>query len=194
MRNSMLSVLFGVFIPFVSAASLASDPEQSAPSGKLAALETTVLQRDLASLGAPIKSERSLQRHLSLGLGESPLRYLSKPALNRFVRSLQFNDDGLTTYRYTDLESELTPTQIFQVLALFGQQHQTRFMKGARITTILDQEIMQGDIPGVMPAGFGDCEIPSPTQPLECGGHKNYRCSSPGTCAPSDTLICTDNC
>lgn len=195
MRYLMSSVLFGAFLAIV-ATSQASEPRKPLTTGNLIALDVALLQRDLASLGAPIKSERSLRRHLSVGLTESPLRFLSKPALNRFVESLRFNENGLTTYRYADLESELTPTQIYQVLALFGQQHQARFMKGARITTALDQEIMQGSIPGVVSGSSDDCDVLSPTQPLDpqCGGHKNYRCSSPGTCAPSDTLICTDNC
>ena len=165
-------------------------------SAELAAVDKAALQRDLANLGAPIKSERSLSRHLSAGLTDSPLGRLSQPALRRFLASLQFNERGLATFRYTELEAELTPTQIYQVLALFGQQHQTSKLKHARRVTPLDDELMAGGIPGVQPANFMCFEdqyspIGSPSQ---CGGHHNYRCASPGTCSPSQEQICTDNC
>ena len=162
----------------------------------LAALDKAALQRDLANLGAPITSQRSLSRHLSAGVTESPLGRLSQPALRRFLASLQFNESGLTTFRYTELEAELTPTQIYQVLALFGQQHQTPKLKHARRVTPRDDEIMGGGIPGVQPANF-ECyfdQVSPIDSPSQCGGHHNYRCASPGTCSPSQEQICTNNC
>lgn len=108
-----------------------------ATQADLAAVDKAALQRDLAGLGATITSQRSLSRHLSAGVTQSPLGRLSQPALRRFLASLQFNESGLTTFRYTELEAELTPTQIYQVLALFGQQHQTPKLKHARRVTPL---------------------------------------------------------
>jgi hypothetical protein len=107
----------------VASAFFSAHAAPPATPADLGAIDKAALQRDLASLSAPITSQRSLSRHLSAGLTESPLGRLSQPALRRFLASLQFNESGLTTFRYTELEAELTPTQIYQVLALFGQQH-----------------------------------------------------------------------
>lgn len=171
----------------------ASAAQPSPIKTDLSGVEAAALQRDLSNLGAPIKSQRSLSRHMSIGLADSPLRYLSKPALQRFLASLEFSERGLSTFRYADLEAELTPTQIYEVLALFGQQHQTPKLRRATARTSLDVDILNGRIPGVTPAG-DDCDYNSPFQSPLCGGHHDYRCSSPGTCAPSQQLICTDNC
>lgn len=186
----LMTCCFGA-IAVLSSSAFATQSE-SPTHTELAAIDTIALQRDLATLAAPIRSEHSLNRHLSAGLAESPLRYLGQPALRRFLASLEFNELGLTTFRYTELEDELTPTQIYEVLSLFGQQHQTPKLRYARVVTPLDADILRGAIPGVMPAGLA-CDVVSIGED-QCGDRKDYRCISPGTCGPSDTLICTSNC
>lgn len=196
MHKVFKSLAVGFLFSSVAAVSLAGQPASPRlSSADIASLETATFQQDLANLAAPIRSERSMQRHLNGGLEESPLRYLSKPALGRFISSLQFNENGLTTYRYADLEAELTPSQIYQVLALFGQQHNTPMLRGAKIRTELDTEIMRGPIPGIQAAIGGDqCDIYSPIQSPTCGDKQNYRCIERGTCAENSMTICTKNC
>src|SRR5690625_4570685 len=96
-RRQMARTAIGVLracclgaIAVLSSSAFATQSE-SLTRPELAAIDATVLQRDLATLAAPIRSEHSLSRHLSAGLAESPLRYLSQPALRRFLASLEFN-------------------------------------------------------------------------------------------------------
>jgi len=189
--------MVGFLLSSVAAAAMAGQPSYARDtSPELAGLETAAFQRDLAMLSAPIKSEGSLRSHVSAGLDGSPLRYLSRPALERFLSSLQFNENGLTSYRYSDLELELTPSQIYQVLSLFGQQHGTPMLRGAKIRSQLDMEIMAGPVPGVAAAGWEQCDVhsPSPGPSLTCGDKRGYRCMEPGTCAENSSTICTSNC
>ncbi|HEX4013516.1 MAG TPA: hypothetical protein VHX17_06455 [Candidatus Cybelea sp.] len=51
----------------------------------------------------------------------SPLRYLTPAARARFLASLRFNDRGVTTFRYDDLQ-RLPAPRTREVLALFGLQ------------------------------------------------------------------------
>lgn len=195
MRKVIGIFMVGFLLSSLAAAAIAGQPLHSGDtSSELAGLEAAALQRDLAMLSAPIKSERSLRSHVSARLDDSPLRYLSRPALERFLSSLQFNENGLTSYRYSDLEAELTPSQIYQVLSLFGQQHGTSMLKGAKIRSQLDAEIMAGPLPGAAAARWDRCDVPSPSPSLTCGDKRGYRCIEPGTCAESSSTICTSNC
>lgn len=197
MRKVIGIFVVGFLLSSVAAASMAGQSSHSrSTSPELAGLEAAAFQRDLAMLSAPIRSERSLRSHVSSGLDDSPLRYLSRPALERFLSSLQFNENGLTSYRYSDLEAELTPSQIYQVLSLFGQQHGTPMLKGAKVRSQLDTEIMAGPVPGVPAAMWDQCGAndPSPSPSLTCGDKRGYRCMEPGTCAESSSTICTSNC
>lgn len=75
---------------------------------------------------APIKSVDSLNDYLANQKpGDSPLDKLSPGAKERFISSLKFNSKGLTEYRYSELETELSPTEIYQILSLFGVQSST---------------------------------------------------------------------
>ena len=195
MRKVIGIFMVGFLLSSLAAAAVAGQSSHSRDtSPELVGLEAAAFQRDLAMLSAPIKSERSLRSHVSAGLDGSPLRYLSRPALERFLSSLQFNENGLTSYRYSDLEAELTPSQIYQVLSLFGQQHGTPMLRGAKIRTQLDAEIMAGPVPGVAAARWNQCDVQSPSQSLTCGDKRGYRCIERGTCAESSSTICTSNC
>lgn len=47
-----------------------------------------------------------------------------------------FSDKGLASFSYAELEAELTPTQIYEIMSLFGLQRLVPMMSGARIETI----------------------------------------------------------
>lgn len=142
--------------------------------------ETLRRNRDLAM--APIKSESDLTRYLGRMPKDSPLRLLSNGARQRFIKSLRFGSQGLGSFSYKGLETELTASQIYRVLSLFGVQRSTSLIKGARVVTQADKAVM--DVP--------DSETASESAPMM--DHLDYWCASRATCSRSAGDICTGNC
>lgn len=132
---------------------------------------------------APIKSQSDLQAYLATHrLGSSPLDDLSLGAKQRFLASLQFNENGLTTFEYIDLENELTPTQIYRILSLFGVQRDTVMMRDAARMTQTDWLIM----------GASQDNGPGQGAP---GDYQGYKCVSRANCFEMIHYICiTANC
>jgi hypothetical protein len=128
--TALLLILISAHAHSQSTVSEASSTERiSIPASEMAADETL----RLAYLAAPIKSAEDLADHSSsIALACSPLRYLSESGRRSFLASLTFNEKGLSSFRYADLEAELSPTQIFDILALFGVQHTTPMLTKAR--------------------------------------------------------------
>lgn len=91
---------------------------------------------------APIHSSADLASYLESRGPDSPLGRLSPAASKRFIDSLTFNENGLTGFRTDDLQSELTATQAYRILELFGAQHTTPLLRGLTIETPLDEAIM----------------------------------------------------
>ncbi len=106
-----------------------------------AAAEETKREK-LDVLPAPIRSAAELASYLESRGPDSPLDRLSPAALKRFIDSLTFNENGVTGYRTDDLQSELTATQAYRILELFGAQHTTPLLRGLTIETKLDEAIM----------------------------------------------------
>lgn len=130
---------------------------------------------DLAA--APIKSEADLERYTNLvPISISPLRYLSQQNRTLFMESLKFNDRGITGFRYDVLES-LSPTQAYEILALFGVQSATNTVVGLVSSTPADSLIMQ---PGLSCSAYAACI--------------NTECVGPGACGPAYGMACTKNC
>ncbi|MBS0571250.1 MAG: hypothetical protein JSS28_11615 [Proteobacteria bacterium] len=130
---------------------------------------------------APIKSRADLRNYLrSRHSTQSPLDALTPASLRHFLASLQFNENGITSFDRRDLEQELSPSQIYQVLALFGVQRDTGFMKHARIVAPIDRTLTADSW---WPIGLGE-------------DHDDYKCDSnnPHTCVKSVGSICTSNC
>ena len=68
-----------------------------------------------------IRSRADLQQYLAVAAQTgSPLNALSPGARRRFLASMKFNAAGVTTFRYDDLQNELTVRQAYDVLALSG--------------------------------------------------------------------------
>ena len=135
------------------------------------------LDKDLQYMVAPIQSSKDLATYLSTQGTDSPLNLLSQRGKRDFLESLTFNKKGLTGLRHDMLEKELTPTQIYRVLALFGEQALTTKLKNARIETDLDREIMA-------------------TGQLKCssGDRSNYKCESRASCRSAANYICLAAC
>lgn len=142
-------------------------------------------QKQVALALAKVKSKADLEE---LALQESPLDLLPAEAKQRFIDSIVFNERGIGGYYYSDLEAELTPTQIHSILSLIGVQHTVSKLNNARIETNADMLLML--TPNVSPVqqNLGGA--------ISIGGtdHKGYYCASRGTCREEDGSICTSNC
>ena len=102
-------------------------------------------QRAIDEARAPIKSYADLRNYLAAEPSSSPLNRLSPVAKTRFLESLVFTERGLGGYSYEPLKGELTASQIYDVLSLFGAQATTRLIKGATVKNETDRLIMQSD-------------------------------------------------
>jgi hypothetical protein len=137
-------------------------------------MQNEASQTQIDKAVAPIKSARDLQFHiLNSPMGSSPLDSLSPRSKQIFLSSLTFNEKGLTGFQYDVLET-LTPTQIYKILSLFGEQRFTSQMKGVRSITAADSLIMS---------------VTPMLAPL-----MGYRCEARGTCSEMMSKACTDNC
>ncbi len=212
MKFSILSFLLAFLlssIPVVSQASglAQKDSANDANTSLSADLKKQQLDADLAFLIAPIKSRADINEYLQeTAKSKSPLHLLSKTARARFLKSLTFNDAGLTGFSYADLEANLTPSQIYQVLALFGSQNSTPMIKNVRVESELDAEILTGDFgdsedpaakcfiePGAE-NGPLDPNAPRPKETRPNGDRTGYNCSSRATCSWAVQMVCKANC
>lgn len=117
---------------------------QAGPDGASHRRDARPTDRVLAELVAPIKSPQELQAHLSqFGEKRSPLMHLSASSRRTFLESLSFNESGITGFSYRELEEELTYSQAYKVLALFGVQHMAGKLTGLRAPSSLDRVIQE---------------------------------------------------
>jgi hypothetical protein len=138
-------------------------------------VEQIATARDRADIViAPIKSQEDLQNYLASANSGSPLYRLSKPSQERFLASLRFNENGLTSFEYVDLERELSAEQAYRLMALFGAQHVVSLFKNIRQETPADRTIMA--------SGPNSQDYPG------------YACQSRATCAKSFDTICMSSC
>lgn len=142
-----------------------------------------MLQQDVALNLASIKSSSDLEEHLRTAGRSSPIAALSGPAQRRFISSLKFNERGITSFSYDDLQSELTASQIYQVMSLFGAQHTVAMMRNVRVQDGVDEQIMR---PLLDPAG-----PLCPSQPCD---YDSYECVKKATFAHNINTICMRNC
>lgn len=97
-----------------------------------------------------IRSQSDLQRYLSATANSgSPLSALSSRGRTRFLSSVTFNKRGITGFRYDDLQSELTASQIFDVLHLFGAEKDLAIIPNVRVETAADRRVMSRYGPSV---------------------------------------------
>ncbi|MCI2245672.1 hypothetical protein L3067_13770 [Xanthomonas sp. PPL568] len=167
-----------------------STPVQAAQTGDTAAeLVATELsssyseQQKVIRKNAQIHSASGLSTYLAKNEpSDSPLNHLSPAARKRFLESLKFNENGVTSFYYADIESQLTSSQAYALLSLFGLQSTLQFMPKLRTTTDGDKEIMRAFGSGSTPG------IPTPED------HNDYWCSGRATCSRNIGSICTGNC
>lgn len=92
---------------------------------------------------APIHSRATLKNYLAnTNLAVSPLRYFDSYSRQMFISSLTFNDNGLTGFSFSDF-SQMSPTQIYEILQLFGAQYLTSVFAKGPVSTATDDLILQ---------------------------------------------------
>lgn len=133
------------------------------------------LRKEMAKLTAQITSAEELREYqYSSNFHSGPLKALSEAGRQRFLASLTFNENGLTGFRYEDLQAELNVSQIYKVLSLFGAQHTASLIKGAKPKNKVEEAIVS---PMIITKDYQD-----------------YACTSRATCTRSWGAICTSNC
>lgn len=179
-QSKFILVLLGLSIPIIG---FATNPSSIASGSthvdKVVQYldEQGAVENKIQLSTAKIKSQADIDRYVATTPeSESPLAKLTPDAQRRFISSLSFNKSGLTGFEYADLESELTPTEIYKILKLFGVQHTTAFMNGAHIKTKTDHLIMG--------------ESPS----LRAEDHKGYKCVGRANCYQTMFYICMSGC
>lgn len=151
---------------------LATNTDGQTSSYQTALVEQESKERELAYQLATIKSQADLQAYVAQRPNASPLNSLSPGAKQRFLQSLVFTDLGLASFDYRDLRSELTATQIYQLLGLFGVQRST------------------SSIPGLRIAGPSDAAIIAFSENPVIGDYPDYWRESRATCRPSTGAVC----
>ena len=140
-------------------------------------VQDELARRDIALALAKVRSSKDLSRLDSDS--RARIDKLSPKSRARFLASLTFSDKGLSGFDYTVLVNELTATDIYRILELFGQHHITSTLHGVRVDSSTDKLIMSMS--------------KDPLMKLRAD-HADMQCVSRGTCGPLTRYICTSNC
>lgn len=143
-----------------------------------AMIDAELRNREIAASLAPIKSREDLQRYMAATLADlNPMSRLSPAGKQRFLDSLVFNDEGaLAGFRYGDLEAELSVSEIYRIMSLFGAQHTVGLMAKARVVSKEDRQIRSAPGMSLM------------------ADHAGYACVSRANCYQSPGFICMSGC
>jgi hypothetical protein len=179
---------------FIAAAAifvgLASAPSQYASAGESAALD--VRQDDLSIAMDLMAQDQALrariQMNLAVAKSRTALDHLLKAKdartagllnlngkdRNLFLSSLKFNEKGLTEFDLRPLK-KMSPSEIYNVLSLFGMQEGASQIQGR--------------------AGSTDTDAMISTMPkLKAVFLEGYRCEERATCVVNSQRACTSNC
>lgn len=115
-----------------------------------------LLQREISGKLAKIKSEADLQTYLaSTRSMQTPFDLLSPGAKRRFLESLVFTPNGLGSFTYADIRNELTLSEAYQLLALFGREATAASIRGVRVESESDHMISKASV-GIRNADYMD--------------------------------------
>jgi hypothetical protein len=117
-----------LLVAIVSALPLAgwAGAPPSEHGGQAAGKTLRVGPTQLGRAAAPIRSAAQLAGYLAVDHGpRDPLVALSPPARARFLESLRFGPNGLVSFQSGDIQAELSATQAYSLLSLFGLQAAT---------------------------------------------------------------------
>ncbi|MCT8124685.1 hypothetical protein H1D31_01360 [Alishewanella sp. BS5-314] len=142
---------------------------------------------------ASIKSSNELHKLESVNAWRS----LSEEGKELFLESLVMNEQGLASFNYSILESELTVSEIHSILSMFGAQRLSSLMVNARVESDLDFLLISK--PRILPrkdkdrnAEFSGLSYEDENAKLD--DHKDYHCESRATCSERQGSICMSSC
>lgn len=155
-------------------------------SATIQADERSDIRFEMDRQGALIKSMDDLEEYLH-GDKEaaSPLYLLSDEGINELLDSLRFGNDGLASLNIQPLERELTPTESYAVLELFGLQNLVFHMDNDRVETDTDNRLNF--------CGGNFMPFDGEHQSLSiCDGDylHGYECAGVGTCRRAGGRVC----
>lgn len=187
---------FGVFSLLLGSAALAAEPVVT-PAIACQPYKTSEISVSVGKLAAPIKSESDFR--LELANTSSPIHFLSAHGKSQFVEGVVFANGGVASLNVRPLENQLTPSQIYRVLSLFGFQHLTHTVSTVRLETEADVQIHSLAVkPSAEAAGsdsFAGNERDQFVLSDQCGGdHVGYRCMSRNCRAMSSYICNTSYC
>lgn len=164
-------------------ATMATAAAEPATRGHLARDDQGFVQFSRSAIApAVVRSRSDLDSYLSYH-PDSAIQALSDGGRDAFLNSLVFTEKGLGSFNFRVLEDELTPTQIHEVLSLFGLGALVPHFKGARVETENDERLLSLDT-----ASQDGRESPCPII-------ENAECSPPATCRSDIFAWCiTCNC
>jgi hypothetical protein len=149
-------------IVLVCSGFLALSAQAGAPVAEGEAVQTldaesrALLQREISNRMAKVKSEADLQSYITSTRGSrTPLDLLSPGAKQRFIDSLVFTPNGLGSFTYADIRNELTLSEAYQLLSLFGREATAASIRGIRIESEEDRMISQMSV-GIRNADYMD--------------------------------------
>ncbi len=176
------SFFFGLTLAVcVSFSASAADSGRAAVDVAADAAASLNAQAALARANAPINSQLALSTYLASPAAQrSPLNLLAASSKARFLDSLKFNETGVTSFYYADIERELSASQAYELLKLFGLTNTIGPMKGLRIDNAKDRSVM---------SAYGS---PVTTQLMD--DHQFYWCSSRATCSSMSGSWCMSGC
>ncbi|WP_159097558.1 hypothetical protein [Stenotrophomonas sp. SAU14A_NAIMI4_5] len=134
---------------------------------------------------APINSFEQLDDHMNALKLDSPMVALSQSARERFIAGLQFGSQGLASYDYEPITSELTAAQAYRLLSLFGAQRTLSLLPGLKIESASDREVMNSS----------DAEFSRKGGPVhDIIDYPGFACVRRATCTVSPHSICMASC
>lgn len=191
--HSSLAISFASALMLVSVGAAFGGGVPSA-SNSPAGLPQSVIQKPqqkkslrVAFLLAPIHSRATLHRYLTdTKMSNSPLRFLSPGAQKEFLKSLKFNKNGLTAFYYGVFD-EVTTSQEYQILQLFGAQHMAGMFGVSSVNSPTDAMIMSADSAGP--------DILPTCGPVKGGAWNCFVCIGYHTCElVSQGYVCMSTC
>ncbi|WP_152663092.1 hypothetical protein [Arsukibacterium ikkense] len=158
---------------------------------KLASLDSVNAQQiwaeSVAKQMAEIKSTEDLYKLEDSEVWNS----LSEHAQRDFIESLVINNRGLASLNHSVLEAELTASEIYTLLSLFGAQKIASTMIGARVEDATDVLILSRPSLNHSEETFS---VMSGGTTTKGETHRGYYCAYRGTCLEQDGSTCTSSC
>lgn len=194
-----IMLAFAIFLPLIFASTHSAAMGPYAPQangdsqgGSVHPSATNVINArgvEVDSRLARVKNFEQLEAYLdSDDQTENPFLHLTEEGLKRFLDTLVFTEKGLASFDPLVLETELTPSQSYSLLSLFGLQRLAPYLDSSRVETDLDRKVR--GLEGVMAPTDA-----STGESMDCPVLERARCRPPATCVSAVAAWCvTCNC